>query len=433
LRQIEIEAWSQVDVELPHAQAAELASFGLVEVVAKGREDAWTLVAHSRIGVAFGIGWEVRVRPRLAVPQLFFLLGYASDPKGWKDQAAPFATDPDDLLGAIAAGFSAHSLTALERGLLRGYLRIDERMQTIRGRVRFGDQIARNATLPLPIEVTYDEYTEDVLENRMLKTATLALLRLPRVPALARKRLLKLRGLLDTISLVERPREVVMPKLTRLNERYGPALRLAELILHVASIDVARGSVSAAAFVFDMNKVFEDFVSVALREAMGSYGGIVRQQWSGWLDIQRLLGIRPDVTWWEGSRCLGVADAKYKALATKGMPNADAYQMLAYCTVLKVPRGFLVYAKDEGEDVRSHSVRNGNCVIDVRTLDVEAEPDTVLKQVEELAAEIASAGPALLSPDARGRSHGPAGDVWRPRREAAHALQQGSRDRVATT
>ena len=72
-----------------------------------------------------------------------------------------------------------------------------------------------------------------------------------------------------------------MPALTRLNQRYGTALRLAELILHASSIDAAKGTFGATAFVFDMNRVFEDFVTIALREAMQPYGGVVREQWTG--------------------------------------------------------------------------------------------------------------------------------------------------------
>ena len=237
--------------------------------------------------------------------------------------------------------------------------------------------------------MSYDDYIEDIIENQMLKTATLALLRLPRLPPRARKRLLKLRGLLDEVSVIDRPREVSLPLLTRLNERYGPSLRLAELILHASSIDAPKGPLSAAGFVFDMNRVFEDFVSVALRESMQRFGGEVRQQWNGWLDHQRRLAIRPDITWWSTRSCLAVADAKYKALDVRSLPNGDAYQMLAYCTALQLRRGFLVYAKDSGEEARAHDVRNAEAVIEVRTLDVEVEPEDLLKQVDSLANEIA--------------------------------------------
>jgi len=386
---IEMEAWSPLtNVVLTHEQAAEIAQLGLVEVVAQSHDGSWILSGTSRIGVAAGHGWELRVTPRLSVPRLFFLLAYATDPKGWLGRRAEF-TEAPDLLGAIASGFSWHALHAVERGLLRGYLTVDERLLTVRGRILFADQIAKDGGLPLPIEVSYDEYTDDILENRLLKSATIALLGLRSIPPIARKRLLKLRGLLGGVALVQDPRAVKMPPITRLNERYRLSLRLAELILHASSIDAPKGTVTSSAFVFDMNRVFEDFVTISLTELLTQLGGRVSAQWTGSLDTQKKLSIRPDVTWWGSSGSLAVVDAKYKALATKTLPNPDAYQMLAYCTALRLDRGFLVYASDSGEQPRRHDILNNGPVIEVRTLDVEREPDVLLQQVALLAAEIA--------------------------------------------
>jgi 5-methylcytosine-specific restriction enzyme subunit McrC len=130
---------------------------------------------------------------------------------------------------------------------------------------------------------------------------------------------------------------------------------------------------------------------------MRRYGGEIRPQWTGTLDRQHRLSIRPDITWWVASDCLAVVDAKYKALELRGMPNADAYQMLAYCTALRLSQGFLVYARDSDEEQRRHEVCNTDCVIEVRTLDVEAGPQSLLSQVDRLAAEIAASNPAMVA------------------------------------
>ena len=39
-------------------------------------------------------------------------------------------------------------------------------------------------------------------------------------------------------------------------------------------------------------------------------------------------------------------------------PNADAYQMLAYCTGFELPQGFLVYARDTQQRSRLHHIDN---------------------------------------------------------------------------
>src|SRR4029077_907441 len=115
--------------------------------------------------------------------------------------------------------------------------------------------------------------------------------------------------------------------------------------------------VSSATFVFDMNRVFEDFVGVALTEAFRPIGGEVRLQHPDRLDsdLRAALPIQPDITWWRRTQCLAVIDAKYKSIVNRTMPNADAYQMLAYCIALDRRRGFVVYAQDYGEKQRRHT------------------------------------------------------------------------------
>jgi 5-methylcytosine-specific restriction enzyme subunit McrC len=390
LIELDVECWgSVVSPELTIAQAAEIASTQIVDVRAAPGTSGWMLSADSRVGVAVGDNWDLRVRPRLDVPRLLFLLAYAADPTGWRDVVMPFQEE-DDLLSAVASGFAWHAQRATEQGLLRGYLSIDDRIPTVRGRIRFPDQIARQVALPLPVEVSYDEFTADIAENRMLKTAAIVLLRLPRVPVLARKRLLRLRATLDEVALIDRPREATAPAITRLNQRYEPALRLAELILRNASITTTRGAVAATGFSFDMNKVFEGFVTVAFTESMRRHGGTVRAQVSQHsLDLGRKLALKPDISWWVGDSCRAILDAKYKAIEGGRLRHPDAYQMLAYCTAYGLPRGYLIYADDSAIDESTHVVRNAGTEIVVFEVGVRLEPDALLRKIDELADMVA--------------------------------------------
>ena len=346
--------------------------------------------ASSKIGVVVGAGWELRVHPHIEVPQLMFLLGYAADQSGWKNIKTTFQKE-DDLLSAIAHGFSWHATWAVERGLLRGYTRYEEQYAGIRGRVLFGETLARTAGLPLPVHVTYDDFTDDILENRMLRTATQLLLRLPRVGIEARRRLLRLRAILAAVDPIADWRSVKPPPITRLNERYAAALRLAELILAGASIGSRPGEVGSTAFVFDMNKVFEDFVTAALREAMRQYGGELRSQSQTYsLDEDGLLTLKPDLTWWISGGCRALIDAKYKPIFEGLMRNGDAYQMLAYMTAYGLPRGYLIYAHDSGAEPRVHTIRNAGHKVVVATLDVKKGPAAMIADVLALASLIAS-------------------------------------------
>lgn len=382
-----LEAWSSAVRELTPSQARLIADAGLVSVEVAEPPNSWRLVADSRVGVVRGRDWELRVVPRLAIPKLMFLLGYAVDSRGWRDSVAEFGREPD-FFAAIASGFASHAYRALEPAPLRGYVTVDERSPALRGRLRVADQIAR--TLPLPLEITYDDYTIDIAENRILRGATELLLRFPRVPAVARKRLLRIRATLEDVSPAVDG--TTPPPITRLNERYAPALRLASLILEKASITTETGEITSTAFVFDMNKVFEDFLSAALTESLAPFGGSVRLQYGReHLDHEGALRLIPDITWWRRGRITAIVDAKYKLVSDARFPNADAYQMLAYCTALGLPQGFLVYARDREQRSREHHLRDGRTVIKVRAVDAEALPDQVLAEVDRLAREIAGA------------------------------------------
>src|SRR5262245_12737549 len=133
-RIIVVDAWSQRQVSLTRAQASEISASELADVTPVA-DDSWLVVTNSRVGIAVGADWELRVNPKLDVGALMFLLAYANDPKGWRDQPAEFAVT-DDLFDAVAVGFSLHALEAVQRGALHGYRHVDERLTGIRGRVR---------------------------------------------------------------------------------------------------------------------------------------------------------------------------------------------------------------------------------------------------------------------------------------------------------
>ena len=94
--------------------------------------------------------------------------------------------------------------------------------------------------------------------------------------------------------------------------------------------------------------------------------------------------IEPDFTWREGSRATIVVDAKYKTDKSTNFPNADTYQVLAYCTALGLQHGHLVYAKGEGQH-QTHRIMRSPIHIHCHTLDLTQNPGGLLNQVRALA------------------------------------------------
>jgi 5-methylcytosine-specific restriction enzyme subunit McrC len=351
------------------------------------------------VGVLVGEDWELRIHPHIEIPKLLFLLTYSLRPEGWEGVLSMMRPERD-VVQALASGFCLHAERVLEGGLLRGYVAVEERRGDLRGRVRFGDQLARLAGLPLPLEVAYDEFTADIAENRLLRSATETLLSLPRVSPPSRARLRRLRSALEQVSVLPARQRVALPTITRLNQRYEAALVLGKLILDGTSLCAERGALPARSFLFDMNEVFESFLYRALKDSMRSYGGVLERQVSGALDHAGMpvLALRADIVWRKHGVVRAVIDSKYKAIRSERCtPNEDVYQMLAYCIAFGVRRGTIVYARQGLDRPRMHEIKRHGYEIDVRALGIEQEPVVVLEQVAQIAADIAATAPDYIA------------------------------------
>ena len=86
---------------------------------------------------------------------------------------------------------------------------------------------------------------------------------------------------------------------------------------------------------------------------------------------------------------VAVIDAKYKAEKPAGYPNADLYQLLAYCTVLGLRNGHLVYAKGNVNSAH-HIVCRAGIEIFCHAVDLDQPPDELLVQMNDLAERIAA-------------------------------------------
>jgi 5-methylcytosine-specific restriction enzyme subunit McrC len=172
---------------------------------------------------------------------------------------------------------------------------------------------------------------------------------------------------------------------SRLNARYHVAVRLAELVLAATSVEVTAGEVTANGLLIDMPSLFEDFLTAAVRDSIGHrHGGTIRRQHQLWFDQAGRHRMAVDIAWVTGGRVRAVIDAKYKT----HVPIDDLYQMLAYCTVLDLARGHLIYVAGVPA---THQLRNSDVEITCHAIDLDQPPDALLNQVDRLVDEIVTA------------------------------------------
>ena len=356
---------------------------------ADGDQGGYDMRPRSTVGALELDGLSVLIRPKIGIRQLLSLACYAIGKLKFREEDFDF-TDESALPDALAMALASHARRAFSRGLLHGYITVEESLHTVRGRIRFDEQMRRRFGMLLPVEVRYDEFTDDILANRLVKAAAYRLrgmrLRWPK----ARAGLGWIAAMLENVSFVEfPPNDVPEVEIGRLNRHYAGVVVLSRLILRHSAFEAERGGVRASGFLMDMNVVFQEFVTVALREALGVSERVFGESSISSLDVGGNVRLRPDLVWRESSAPVFVGDAKYKRVRIQSIPNADLYQLHAYVTALDLPGGMLVYAKDEGVSKSpTHTVRHTGKRLEVAALDLEQPLDDVIADVGRLAGRV---------------------------------------------
>ena len=334
---------------------------------------------------------SILIEPKIGIPQLLSLACYAMGIVKHQDLKKFDFRKEEALPDMLARALSAAARQAFRKGLLHGYRTEEEALYGIRGRIRFDDQLRSRFAIPMPVEVRYDEFTNDILANQLVRAAVGKLGSMQLRSQEGRRGLGWVGGLLADVSWVEfPPRKVPEVTFDRLNEHCRQVVELARLILRHSEFQSSRGEVRASGFLVNMDDLFEKFVTRALREALGVSERTfrkVRRRDRVTLDESHHVRLEPDLSWWDGNVCRFVGDAKYKRISDQRIPNADLYQILAYATALDLPGGMLIYAKGEADPI-IHRVRHAGKRLEVASLDLSCPFEEILTQVKDLANRI---------------------------------------------
>ena len=348
--------------------------------------DEYRLKPSSKVG-ALEIGdMSVLIEPKIGIPKLLSLVCYTMGVYKPQEQELFDFQKAQTLPDLLALALIASTRRAVGRGLLRGYIAEEDALHTVRGRIRFDEQIRRRYGIPFPVDLRFDEFTEDILANRLVKAAAARLGRMTLHTGKARQGLGWIAATLENVSLLEfRRKRVPRVRFDRLNEHYRLVVGLARLILIHSEFESCRGDVRASGILIDMNKLFQEFFMLALRETLGVSSRSLRSEYTVHFDKKERVELRPDLTWWDdGDTCTFVGDAKYKNLDDGGVRNDDLYQLLAYATALNLPGGLLIYAQG-GPETRNYKVRHAEKRLEVAALDLSGSFEQVLKDVGRIA------------------------------------------------
>ena len=182
--------------------AGTLPSLAIQPVI--GRDDAYYVTPGSTVGAVEVGDLSVLIHPKIGIRQLLSLACYAVGQIKFQHEDFDFPEDIS-LPDVLALALSAQARRAFTAGLLHGYRTEEEALYGVRGRIRFDDQLRRRFGVAMPVEVRYDDFTDDVLANQLVKAAVALLGGMRLRSRDARVGLGWVAAMLDNVSMVEFP------------------------------------------------------------------------------------------------------------------------------------------------------------------------------------------------------------------------------------
>ena len=256
----------------------------------------------------------------------------------------------ENLLEILIRIFSDRLLEAVRRGLPHRYLRHEDELPRLRGKLHVPRQFTRNAVRPDRLACIFDEFSADTPLNRVLKATVVRLREISQSPSNQRK-LAELLCRFDAVGDTAAPlRERVM--LDRGNRSYHQLYSLALLILAKDWQNTTTGRGEGFSLLFPMNDLFEEYIGRCLRIAL-PHRGVKLQDKTHYAIAapSRRFQLRPDIVL-DGVDGKITIDTKWKQLQPDkpnwGVEQADIYQLLAYASAYKAKRGILLYPWHKG-------------------------------------------------------------------------------------
>ncbi len=239
------------------------------------------------------------------------------------------------------------------RGPIRRYVSEEENRPYLKGKLLLQRQLRDNLVHRERFYTAADELTLDNPLARLLKAALRPCIRQNQAQAVSRRArnlLLDFDGVGDWKPSAYEARPVAVD---RRSERFAPLLAMARFILEQVSPSPVRESTQIHALMFDMNVIFERFIAVMLRRALGPRGYEVRAQATGKALLRRegrmCFALQPDVVIKRHGVVVAVVDTKWKRLDPAkphcNVQQSDMYQMYAYGREFRSPRTVLLYPR----------------------------------------------------------------------------------------
>jgi 5-methylcytosine-specific restriction enzyme subunit McrC len=231
----------------------------------------------------------------------------------------------------------------IHRGLVKKYRKKTGNVKSLKGKLEFAGNIRHNLVHKERFFTTHQVYDYDHLLHQTLAHALEILEQFCKGSYLFDrcKRVLLNFPEITPLKVTKKQLEGIV--LNRKTAPYSQALELARLIILNYSPDISTGREKMISLLFDMNRLWEEFILIQIRKELAGTSYSVKGQ-----DSQTFIGsnyLKPDIVIQHDidSKKVYIIDTKWKRPQNKSSSISDLRQMYAYNRFWKAQKAMLLY------------------------------------------------------------------------------------------
>lgn len=274
-------------------------------------------------------------------------------------------TSKTPLLEIFIQMFLNELISLIKKGIKSNYHSTEQNRFYLKGKLLFSQNIKYNLAHQERFYTRADEYSPDIPQNRLIKNTLELFSKIP-LSAKTQNLLRECRFVFDDVPLSKNiDKDFSSSHINRSLKDYQVILSWCRVFLKKQSFRPYCGNTVAMAFLFDMNRLFEAYIThhLKLHSKESQKWNIKAQDGSKYLLDGNQCKLIPDIIATKNDNKDDeetiILDTKWKILKEqKNIAQSDAYQMWAYVSKHKSKKVILIYPKigecdkEEEEDIK---------------------------------------------------------------------------------
>ncbi len=294
---------------------------------------------------------------------LIYMLSFVKKLEIKTSDAAKLSTTKNPFIEVLIREFAKSLFDCLKRITPKKYIREEENLNYVKGKIKFVENLRYNCINKARFYCEYDEFSDNNILNQLFLFVSTCLYNISTDNY--NKKLLKLIiNYYSDITLVRFDKfKANKIKLSRNQELFKKPLKLAKMFVENTSVDLSKNKIENITLIWDMNKLFEEFVFKILKQKENDLNLKFTAQKckrlfkdnkcrNTYVDIfaepNKISNTKP-ASPDKASKI--IIDTKYKKLASiDDFSNADVYQVSTYCFIHNAESAILIYPRWNTEE-----------------------------------------------------------------------------------